>query len=315
MGTPATSRRTVGRADREGAPPAGHRRQWKNAADALVPSSDVRPTSNGTLGVGQHLFDCQGACEQHADSPGVFRPGRHRLGARSRGRVETTYRLPNPVSYLPGYDDGIVIELPSPPEGGTREVHGTLIFGIGGADLDRLGASDVLHLDTHGRFTTVVGGRSFPDSYCLQRDRDVSLIDDVGLPRCPGHDVGVLRRAQDQRRSADGRHGREQEGGKLRGRRTIEHDWSERVGAADDVAEDGPAAISRRRSSGERLSSSADVSRSSWTARPYRALLRWSAHSTPSIERNAAVASPHHLDQRRGRMRGGFGSLTTNTQP
>ncbi len=30
---------------------------------AACPRSDVRPTSNGTLGIGQHLFDCPDACE------------------------------------------------------------------------------------------------------------------------------------------------------------------------------------------------------------------------------------------------------------
>ena len=147
------------------------------------PRSDVRPTSNGTLGVGQHPFDCQDACEQHADGPGVFvQDGTAWVPVL--GRVETAYRLPNPVSYLPGHDDGIVIELPSPPEGGSREVEGTLTFGVGGADLDRLGVSDVLHLDTHGRFTTVVDGRSFPDS-SVDSGTETYLIGDVGLPRCP----------------------------------------------------------------------------------------------------------------------------------
>lgn len=106
------------------------------------PRSDVRPTSNGTLGVGQHPFDCQGACEQHAGSPGIFvQDGT--AWVPITGEVGTAYRLPNPVSYLPEHDDSIVIELPSPPEGGAREIEGTLTFGVESVDLDRLGASDV----------------------------------------------------------------------------------------------------------------------------------------------------------------------------
>lgn len=42
------------------------------AQPQACPHSDVRPTTNGNLGVGQHLFDCQGACEQRVDAPGVF---------------------------------------------------------------------------------------------------------------------------------------------------------------------------------------------------------------------------------------------------
>jgi hypothetical protein len=149
---------------------------------AACPRSDVRPTSNGTLGVGQHLFDCQGNCEQRADAPTVFvRAGL--AWTPVQGVVAPAFRLPNPVSYLPGHDDGVVIALPSPQDGGTREVAGTLTFGVGTA-IDERGASGILRLDAAGRFTTVLGGRTYPSSY-IDSGTETYILHDDGLPRCP----------------------------------------------------------------------------------------------------------------------------------
>jgi len=74
-----------------------------------------------------------------------------------RGRVDLAYRLPNPVSFLPGHDNGVVIDLPSPPGGAAQEVAGTLTFGVGN---NRLGTSALVRLDAAGRFTTVFGGKA-----------------------------------------------------------------------------------------------------------------------------------------------------------
>ena len=151
---------------------------------AACPRSDLRPTSNGTLGVSQHLYDCQGACEQRADAPGTFvEDGTAWLPVQ--GTVEPAYRLPNPVSYLVGHDNGIVIELPSPPDGGARDVAGTLTFGVGTAENNRLGTSGILRLDAVGRFTTVFGGKSYPASY-IDSGTETYVLHDDSLPRCQG---------------------------------------------------------------------------------------------------------------------------------
>ena len=39
---------------------------------AGCPTSAAKATSNGTLGIGPHLLDCQGACTQREDHSGVF---------------------------------------------------------------------------------------------------------------------------------------------------------------------------------------------------------------------------------------------------
>ena len=146
------------------------------------PRSDVPPTSNGTLGVGQHLYDCQGACEQRAGAPGVFvQDGA--FWSPVEGAIEPAYRLPNPVSYLPGHDNGIVIELPAPPAGSAREVAGTLTFGVDAVAGDGAGTASILHLDAAGRFTTVLDGRSYPASY-IDSGTETYILRDDSLPRC-----------------------------------------------------------------------------------------------------------------------------------
>ena len=91
--------------------------------------------------------------------------------------------MPNPVSFLPGHDNGVVIDLPSPPDGAAQEVAGTLTFGVGTADNDRLGTSALVRLEAAGRFTTVFGGKAFPGSHIDSGTETYALHDD-GLPRC-----------------------------------------------------------------------------------------------------------------------------------
>ena len=149
----------------------------------VCPRSDARPTSNGTLGVSQHLLDCQGACEQDAAAPGVF-INENTDWTPVQGRVTPDHRLPNPISYLPGHDNGITIELPAPRNGGAEEVVGKLTFGIGIADGNRP-FSDVFRLDGAGHFTTFLGGKAYPHSY-IDSGTETYVTPDLGLPRCHG---------------------------------------------------------------------------------------------------------------------------------
>ncbi len=198
------------------------------------PRSDVRPTSNGTLGVGQHLFDCQGACEQRAEAPGVF--VRDDTGwSPIEGVVEPRYRLPNPVSYLPGHDNGIVIDLGSPPNGGAREITGTLTFGVGVVAGDGVGTAGILHLDASGRFTTMLGGRSYPSSY-IDSGTETYVLSDDGLPRC--RDMAWAYCAEPRRTLDAEMVGAD--GGKIMTRFSVGSYRASRerhAGASDDVAE------------------------------------------------------------------------------
>lgn len=109
------------------------------------PRSDVRPTANGTLGIGVHLLDCQATCEQSATAPGVFE-----LQAGSwvplSGSVAPAFRVPNPVSRFQVHSNGIIIDLPAARPGGEKEVTGTLTFGLGTATDNRLEDARIIRL-------------------------------------------------------------------------------------------------------------------------------------------------------------------------
>ncbi|HZR25121.1 MAG TPA: DUF3443 family protein, partial [Vicinamibacterales bacterium] len=85
--------------------------------------------ANGILGVGQYNEDCGGSCERVTNSnPGFY------YACPSSGCTLTTVssavQARNPVSLFSSDSNGIVIQLPSIPAGGTTSVNGTMYFGI-----------------------------------------------------------------------------------------------------------------------------------------------------------------------------------------
>ena len=151
---------------------------------ASCPRSAVRPTSNGTLGIGTHLTDCQGACRQSEAAPLYFQCE----GARCdplEGLVAEVYRLPNPVAFFDRHDNGVVFDLPDVAGDGRLDSVGTLTFGLGPGDDDRLGSAAIVRLDDRGRFTTLYAGRDYPDSY-IDSGTETYIVPDHALPLCPG---------------------------------------------------------------------------------------------------------------------------------
>ena len=151
---------------------------------AGCPVSIAKPTSNGTLGIGPHLLDCQGACMQNASRPGVFVKN---TGSWQPllGSVPIESRLPNPVALFAQHGNGIVLDLPASPAAGTSEIAGTLTFGVGTAANNRIPGAQILRIDANGRFTTRYGGVDYPESY-IDSGTETYILADKGLPRCPG---------------------------------------------------------------------------------------------------------------------------------
>ena len=151
---------------------------------ASCPRSEVHPTANGTLGIGSHLTDCQGECRQTAAAPVYFRCGEERCEPLE-GRVAETYRLPNPVSSFDLHNNGVVFDLPDAAGEGTLDSVGTLTFGVGTGDDNRLDPAAIVMLDERGRFTTLYAGRDYPDSY-IDSGTETYIVPDDVLPRCRG---------------------------------------------------------------------------------------------------------------------------------
>ena len=146
------------------------------------PVSNVRPTANGTLGVGPHLLDCQGTCDQVTMATGVF--GFHEGSwAQLKGPVVPAFRVPNPVSRFPVHGNGVVIDLPTVKPGGEAEVTGTLTFGVDTAVNNGLGEARIVRLDRRGFFTTLYDGVAYPDSY-LDSGTMAYIVGGGRIPRC-----------------------------------------------------------------------------------------------------------------------------------
>ncbi len=146
------------------------------------PPSHVHPTANGTLGVGPHLFDCPGDCQQVASAPGVFEAARKGWTAVP-GRIAPAYRVPNPVTRFPVHNNGIVIDLPAPRPGGEAKVEGTLTIGVDTGKTEPLDTARIVRLDRRGTFTTIYNGIVYPRSY-LDSGTMTYILRDAGLSRC-----------------------------------------------------------------------------------------------------------------------------------
>ncbi len=122
--------------------------------------------ANGVLGVGNFQQDCGPGASAAPSAPNVYY-------ACASGACNATFQgLPqqvtNPVWALPADNNGVLIQLPSVPAGGTTTVSGNLIFGIGTQTNNGLGSATVFDTDANAYFNTtfngVVNACSFIDS-------------------------------------------------------------------------------------------------------------------------------------------------------
>jgi len=128
---------------------------------------DASPSAagfNGILGVGLFAQDCGSACVNSASigryytCSGTSCPGT---------RVPLANQVQNPVALLPLDNNGVIVQLPSIPPGGSRSVNGSLILGIGTQTNNVPSGVTAFPASQVGRFTTTFNGTlysSFIDS-------------------------------------------------------------------------------------------------------------------------------------------------------
>ncbi len=141
--------------------------------------------ANGILGVGNFREDCGAACGALGSSnPGFY------FGCPSSGcvvaSVTTTNQLQNPVWLFARDNNGVVIQLPAVPAGGTVAVTGTMSFGIGTQSNNGLGSAKVQTTDGAGNFTTVYNGKSYTEAFLDSGSNGIFFLDTAttGLPVC-----------------------------------------------------------------------------------------------------------------------------------
>lgn len=83
--------------------------------------------------------------------------------------VALAQQVANPVSMFPADNNGVLIQLPAVPDGGSPTANGNLIFGIGTQSNNGLGTATVYTVPDSGNnagdFTTIFNGTSYPQGF------------------------------------------------------------------------------------------------------------------------------------------------------
>ena len=157
-----------------------------------VPSTcgtpDSSPTSagfNGILGVGLFTEDCGSGCVNSANN------GMYYVCSGSTctsSKVALSDQVQNPVALLPQDNNGVIVQLPGVPLGGSASVNGSLILGIGTQSNNTPSGVTTYHADQYGEFITVFNGISYDQSFIDSGSNALSFPTPMTntLPTCSG---------------------------------------------------------------------------------------------------------------------------------
>jgi Protein of unknown function (DUF3443) len=146
--------------------------------------------ANGILGVGLFQQDCGIACTtQNSQIPDFY------YDCPSSGctpsYVTLAQQVSNPVIFFPSDNNGVLIQLRSVPEGGSENVPGSLIFGIGTQSNNGLGSAQVYNVPDSGSnagdFTTTFAGKAYPSSFIDSGSNGIFFLSSqilTGIPLC-----------------------------------------------------------------------------------------------------------------------------------
>jgi hypothetical protein len=106
--------------------------------------------------------------------------------------VTTAQQVPNPVGLFAVDNTGVLIQLPSVPDGGTATVFGSLVYGIGTESNNGLGSATVYVVpdsgNDAGNIITAFAGRSYPQSFIDSGSNGYFFLDSAltGIQTCTG---------------------------------------------------------------------------------------------------------------------------------
>src|SRR5581483_8004375 len=106
--------------------------------------------------------------------------------------VSLSAQVTHPVFLFSGDNNGVLIQLPSVPDGGSATVSGSLVFGIGTQTNNQLGSATVLGVPDSGSnagdITTTYNGQAYPNSFIDSGSNGLFFLDanSSGLMVCSG---------------------------------------------------------------------------------------------------------------------------------
>jgi hypothetical protein len=119
--------------------------------------------ANGVLGVGTFQQDCGSGCVSGTTAPNIYYTCAS--GSCTPTFLGLAQQVTHPAWVLPADNNGVVIQLPTVPSGGTTTVSGNLIFGIGTQSNNALGSATVFDTDPNAFFITTFNGLPNKCSY------------------------------------------------------------------------------------------------------------------------------------------------------
>jgi hypothetical protein len=159
--------------------------------------------AQGLIGVGPFLNDCgdycatQGSsCNGTSSAPCVYYTCTS-SGSCAAANIPNSQQAPNPVTGFTTDNNGVLIQLPSVPDGGSLNPSGSLIFGINTESNNNLNlAANVYQIpDTggpNGNFAgdliTTYNGTAYPQSFLDSGSNGLFFLDSntTGVPTCTG---------------------------------------------------------------------------------------------------------------------------------
>ncbi|HUI83297.1 MAG TPA: DUF3443 domain-containing protein [Candidatus Binatia bacterium] len=119
--------------------------------------------ANGILGVGLFQQDCGLACTPGFQTQPMYFACPS--GSCTAINIPVTQQVTNPVIMFATDNNGVLIQFPAVPDGGSLTVAGSLIFGIGTESNNSLGSATVYGANDSGNFTTIFNGTTYPNSF------------------------------------------------------------------------------------------------------------------------------------------------------
>ena len=116
----------------------------------------------GVLGVGTFEQDCGPGCVSNSGNNFYYTCTNGACSSTTQGLSQ---QVTNPVWALPQDNNGVLVQLPPIPSGGTTTVNGQLIIGIGTQANNGLGSATVFNTDANAYFITNFNGQSNTCSY------------------------------------------------------------------------------------------------------------------------------------------------------
>jgi hypothetical protein len=137
---------------------------------------------NGILGVGLFAQDCGSRCATSASNGRYYTcSGTSCTGAA----VPLSDQVWNPVALLPQDNNGVIVQLPSIPSGGSRSVNGSLLLGIGTQPNNTVSGVTTFPANQNGYFTTTFNG-SLPQSFIDSGSNGLFFPSSSQVPNCSG---------------------------------------------------------------------------------------------------------------------------------